>query len=1515
MKSNNIEDIYELSPLQQSMLFYTLYDPAWGVHVEQVSFNVGGEFNDAAFERAWQEIVKQYPILRTSFHWQGLSKPLQVVHPQAALTIHRQDWRNFSEPEQEERLGNYLAQDRELGFDLAKAPLMHLAAIRTAEDEHLVVWSFHHILLDGWSAQLVLRDFNNIYDVACSGRTFGLESSRPYRDYIVWLQAQDLSKAELFWRRRLEGFVAPTPLHVDRPRCELPNVEPDHDEFALRLPKALTDSLLAFARQHRVTLNSVLQGAWAILLSRYSLETDVMFGAVVSGRPPDLEQVESMVGLFINTLPVRVTIQQDAYLVPWLKELQASQLEARQYEYTPMAEIQRWSAIPSGVPLFESLLVFENIPDFSEEDDVNDEGIPLLERTNYPLCIVVLPGRRLAISISYDCRRFNQASIARMAGHLQALLEGIADGSHLRLRDLTVTTRQERQQFLLEWNNTNEAYPRDSICELFEAQVTRSPEAKAFIFNNAELTYSELNTESNRLAHYLQSLGVGPEVIVGICLKRSIDFVVALLAVIKAGGAFLSLDPSYPQCRLTFMAEDAGVSVLLTQTRFREIFSLDDARVVCLDADVQNIAAESSSNPRNPINPAHLAYVIYTSGSTGQPKGVCVEHNQILNRFAWMWRAYPFEVGDVSCQKTSSNFVDSIWELLGPLLCGIPSVIVSDQVIKDPFALVKVLADNRVTRLWVVPSFLRLLLDTFPNLQHLVPRLKFWVSSGEPLPVELWQLFSKIMPESTIYNLYGTSEVWDVTWYDTRSAGQALPRVPIGRPISNMEAYVLDERLQLCPIGVPGELYVGGVGLARGYINQSDLTADNFIPHPFSAKTGARLYRTGDLARYNDDGNLEHLGRVDHQLKIRGLRVELQEVESTLRQHCGVREAAVVAHDDTRGEPALVAYVTRNADYWGSNVEQSQAVAEHLSEWKEVWDTTYNRNQSSDDPTFNTAGLSSSYTGSPFPAEEVSQWIEGTVERLVALEPTEVLEIGCGAGLLLFRLAALCRRYCGADISSVALTRARVGIDKLGWSHVTLFERPAHDFSGFEPGSFEAIVLNSVVQYFPTVEYLIEVLEQSVRVVRKGGFVFLGDIRSLPLLSSFHSSVEFQRADGSTTLRELHHLIQDRVLGEEELVIDPSFFLALRDHLSNVEVEVQPKLRRRPREFSNYRYDVTLHVGVPKVAPLETQWLNWQRDQLNLTILRRILQETRPEMIGVTDVPNSSLSTDRYVTRILVSPNHLKTVKDLRNTLSSQQPESTELEEILAVACESGYSARSYWEAELASGYRILLRRQDLASNRWPFFRVNAVTKSSWSDYANQPLQGTFGRSFASELRSFLHERLPEAMIPSSFVFLDALPQTPNGKVDRKALVASSHGGHEPRRLRTVPLTTVEKDLVSIYGEILANGEVGTHDNFFTELGGHSLLATRLVSRIRDSFKIELPLRVVFENPTVASLAQVIESTQKRIDTTGLAIVPLSRDAQSVAMSGEDELDSSHFFKDDRVKGEAPNQSSPKNVA
>ena len=913
MSQRAIEDIYELSPLQRGMLFHTIYAPASRVFVEQESFPLYGAINIPAFVRAWQKLVERHPVLRSSFHWEGIEKPVQVVHRQVQLPVDVEDWRRLAAREQDEHLLTYLSSVREQGFDLSKAPLMRLAMFQRAEDTVQFVLSFHHILLDGWSSLVLTEEVWALYGAHCDGKDLRLPPVRPYGDFIAWLQRQDPARAETFWRRVLKGFNGPTRLGIDRTARERPEADLDHGEQNIRLSKQTSAELQSLARKNRLTLNTVIQGAWACVLSRYSRETDVVFGTVVSGRPAALAGVESMVGLFINTLPLRTQVLPDALPIPWMKELQAQQLEARDYEYSELVFIQRWSELPPGIPLFESIVIFENYPvsnSFLEQNDQSENDFRCFEKSNYPLNLMVMPSERLALKILYSQQRFEDAAIARMLAHVQMFLEGLAAHPDRRLADLPILTLSERRRLLIEWNATDAQYPGQvSIHELFEAQAARAPAATTFVCEDAQITYEELNSRSNRLARHLQVLGVGPEVLVGIYIDRSFDFVVALLATFKAGGAYLPLDPSYPKERLAFMLKDAGVSVLLTLTRFVPEIPGEERKFFCLDGDSELLGQYPDTNLATRCSPQQLAYVIYTSGTTGQPKGVAVEHRQLLNRFYWMWEEYPFAPDEVGCQKTAANFVDSIWELFGPLLKGIPTVIIRDEVFRDANRLVKELARHRVTRLWVVPSLLRALLDLCPDLQERLPHLRFWVSSGEILTPELFQHFRARMPSAVLYNLYGTSEVWDVTWFDPTRETVADGQTPIGRPIFNVQVYVLDEQMQPVPIGVPGELCVGGHGLARGYHNLPQLTAEKFIPNPFGNQATARLYKTGDLVRYRPDGNIEFLGRLDRQVKIRGFRIEPREVESVLLRHPSVRQAFVVAREDNPGGPFLVAYV------------------------------------------------------------------------------------------------------------------------------------------------------------------------------------------------------------------------------------------------------------------------------------------------------------------------------------------------------------------------------------------------------------------------------------------------------------------------------------------------------------------------------------------------------------------------------------------------------------------------------
>ncbi|MBE9162165.1 non-ribosomal peptide synthetase [Tychonema sp. LEGE 06208] len=928
MINGNIEDFYPLSPAQQGILFHSLYQPESGVYFGQLLCVLRGDLNVSAFRNSWQKVVERHPILRTCFVWENLKEPVQAVRKQAALSWQQMDWRSLSVSEQQEQLETFLKADRAQGFDLTSAPLIRIALAQLETDTFQFILSHHHLVLDGWSLAIVLEEVFAFYQAFCQGEELHLKRPRPYRDYIAWLHQQDLSAAKSFWRQTLKGFAAPTAIArgniVARNRLE------SSGEQQVIFSATATAALQSAARQHQLTLNTLVQAAWALLLSRYSGEEDVVFGTVVSGRPPDLMGAESVVGLFVNPLPVRVKIDPQDVILSCLKQLQSQQVEARQYEYSPLIEVQGWSEVPRSLPLFESFVVFENYPsDASLQEKIENlkvENIRSLETTNYPLTVMAMPGAALTLKIIFDRSCFEDSAIARMLGHLQTLLEGMAANPHQKLSNLSLLSATEQQQLLVKWNDTQADYPKNaSIHELFAAQTERTPDAVAAICENEQLTYRELNAKANQIAHYLQSLGVKPEVLVGICLERSLSMLVAILGILKVGAAYVPLDPAYPQERRSFMLADAKVPVLLTQKNLLETLPEHSAKVVCIDAEWQEISRESDRNPAVKVPAENLAYVLYTSGSTGTPKGVLGTHRGTVNRC--FWNPYPFIEADICCQKTSLNFVDSVWEIFAPLLHGLPTVIIRDRAVKDINQFLQTLSKQNVTRLVLVPSLLRAILDSFPDLDRRLPQLKYWICSGETLPLELGQQFREQMPQRVLINLYGSSEVAaDVTWYD---ATHCVEKVPIGRPIANTQIYLLDRNLQPVPIGIPGEIYVGGDGLAQGYLNRPELTSEKFISNPFGQEKlnflgnshQKVLFKTGDIGCYLPNGNIEFLGRGDSQVKIRGFRIELGEIEAALSQHSSVSTAAVLLQENTPGSQRLVAYLVPNSEFRNQHPE------------------------------------------------------------------------------------------------------------------------------------------------------------------------------------------------------------------------------------------------------------------------------------------------------------------------------------------------------------------------------------------------------------------------------------------------------------------------------------------------------------------------------------------------------------------------------------------------------------------
>jgi amino acid adenylation domain-containing protein/thioester reductase-like protein len=955
--NKNIEHVSKLSPAQQGMLFHTLYAPGSGVYVIQLCTTLEGQLDRAVFRRAWERIVERHPALRTAFYWEENEKPLQVVYRQVGLDWREQDWSGQTPEQQRRGLAELREADRAEGFDLARPPLMRWTLVRLAPEHLVFLWSFHHLVMDGWCQPLVFQELFALYDALGQGREPVLPRRRPYRDYLAWLQQQSLEQAETYWRRALQGFSAPTPLGL--PQSARGEAAGPSGRALASLSAEASAALQALARQHQLTLSTVVNGAWAVLLSRYSREQDVVFGVTVSGRPASLAGSETMIGMFINTLPLRIQADPQAPLLPWLKALQQQALELRQHEHSPLVQIQGWSEVPRGLPLFESIVVFENYPVGAAlegrraDQPLRVAEVQAVEQTNYPLSLFVLPGQQLALQLLYDAGRFEPWAAEGLVGHLRSILEGIAARPEARLWQLPLLAPAERATLLSGWNATARPYPADQpVHALIAEQARRTPDATALVFQDSAggppqtLSYAELERRAERLARRLRALGVAPGVLAAIALDRSPEMVVGLLAILKAGGAYVPLDPSYPRERLTMMLEDAGAAVLLTQRRYADLPAYG-AHVLCLDEPWEH--TDDPALPGAPGAPDSLAYVIFTSGSSGRPKGVQIPHRALTN-FLWSMRqTFPLDGRDTLLAVTTLSFDIAGLELFVPLISGARLALTDQESGSDGARLAERIEQLGVTIMQATPATWQLLLDAGwagrPGLTALC--------GGEALPREL---ANRLLEHgAALWNMYGPTETTIWSTCDRVTAGP----VRVGRPIANTQIYILDPQLQPAPVGIPGELYIGGDSLARGYLHRPDLTAEKFIPNPFAADQGrttkdqigadaslpspykpegtrgqdehgagtgsassfvlrpssARLYRTGDLARWREDGTIEHLGRIDFQIKLRGFRIELGEIEARLLEHPAVQDCVAVVREHPSGDRRLVAYVIPAPDH------------------------------------------------------------------------------------------------------------------------------------------------------------------------------------------------------------------------------------------------------------------------------------------------------------------------------------------------------------------------------------------------------------------------------------------------------------------------------------------------------------------------------------------------------------------------------------------------------------------------
>jgi amino acid adenylation domain-containing protein/non-ribosomal peptide synthase protein (TIGR01720 family) len=897
----SMEDVYPLTPMQSGMLFHSLDGVGGDVYLTHFAAVVDGVDDPRRLAAAFQRVVDRTPILRTAVVGSDVDVPLQVVRRDVRLPVTHLDWSGLSEEDRQERSRSLWEGLRGLELDLAEAPLMRLTIARLTAESVRVHWSSHHLLLDGWSFADVLAQVFEEHAALGGAPAAPPKPRRPYRDYVRWLAEQDDAAAEAHWRRALAGFTAATPLPFDGPPPAAHASRSSRD-VSLRLPAERSRRLYEFARNARLTVNTVVQGAWALLLARHSGERDVCFGATVSGRPAELAGADEIVGLFINTLPVRTTVDGGTDLVSWLRRMQDEQVEARQFEYVSLAQVRGWSEVPRDAGLFDSLVVFESFP--HDQDAASRHGLVVrestgAEETNYALTLTAFTTEELHLRLGHDPRLFEAGTAERLVARLATVLDSFADSAGVPIDRLPVLPAAELD-LLREWNATGEETGRATTDELFQRQAAATPDGVALVCGDEVLSYAELDARANRLAHHLVTLGIGPEQVVALALPRTAELPVAMLAVLKSGAAYLPLDLDHPRDRLAFTVRDAAPVLALTDGAVAfdvPCLSLTDPAVVAALAD------HPATEPDPPVRPGpdNAAYVLYTSGSTGRPKGVVVTRSNLRNFVLDMRDRIAMTPADRLLAVTTIGFDIAHLELFVPLISGAAVVLADKELVRDPHELRRVVHDAGVTVVQATPSLWRGVVEGVPDV---LAGIRVLVG-GEALPAELAEALTSAARSVT--NVYGPTEttIWSTAAELTPGATGAPP---IGRPIANTRLHVLDAALQPVPPGVPGELYIAGDGVARGYANQPALTAGRFVADPFGPPS-QRMYRTGDVVRWRADGVLEFVGRVDDQVKIRGFRIELGEVEAVLAGHPAVASAVVVAREDRPGDRHLVAHV------------------------------------------------------------------------------------------------------------------------------------------------------------------------------------------------------------------------------------------------------------------------------------------------------------------------------------------------------------------------------------------------------------------------------------------------------------------------------------------------------------------------------------------------------------------------------------------------------------------------------
>ena len=1458
-----------LSSAQERLWFLSTLAPESPFYNIPLSWTLRGPLDEAALTAALGEIVRRHATLRTRFPVQGASARA-VVEPFEPLTLPRFDLRHLPRSTAQEAAKGLAERFGLRPFDLAQGPLLRVALVLVAAEdgapeERMLLFNVHHIVFDGWSIGVLLEELQTLYEGFLQGRPATLPALPvQYTDFARWqrrwLTGETLEHQVDWWRQQLANAEI-LRLPTDHARPPVPQFHGGH--MAYRFPRGQEETLSTLAQTRGATLSIVLTAATAFLLGRWAGQDDVVIGTPIAGRTQP--ELEPLIGFFVNSLALRFPLGGDPNFATVVDRGRETALGAYSHQDLPFEQLVE-ELHPerdlSRNPIFQVMCNLQNLPGTTAQDPALrlEAQSAEMHSTHFDLELHFWLGPEgLTCKFSWDRDLFDDTTLNRFARRLETLFERATQSPEIPLSRLDLFAQGERHQVLHELSDAATPWPQEAgLFDLFEHHALANPDAPAVLdgrVDEAEVrtTYGTLYRQANALAHRLHGLGVGDEALVAVLLDRGLDLAWIFPGILAADGAYLPLDTAHPTGRLRAMLQDAGAQVLLTTPDADPTLLETVSHVLYLD-ELQGQSTEAPP-PRTPEAGEHLAYVMYTSGSTGRPKGVAVVQRAI-SRLVQGANYVHIQPEDRIAQVSNASFDAATFEFWGALTTGAALVHVPTDVLLTPQLLGRTLEERGVTVLSLTMGPFHKAAEEAPEIFAQLKALLFGAEAADAARVDAVRRAMAAGRGGRLVHLYGPTESTSfATWQQVAEAPDPGRSLPIGRPLTNTTVRLLDPHLEPVPLGSLGSLYLGGPGLARAYWQRPALTATAFVPDPHGGP-GERLYTTGDLARRMADGTLQFLGRADQQVKVRGFRLEPGEVEAVLEEHDAVARAVVLTYpfQAPKEDRQLAAWLVRDESYEDHGGDEG---AEQIQQWQLLFDDAYEGDPGGAEPTFNIVGWNSMVDGEPIPADTMRAWLEDTARGILRLEPKRLLEIGCGTGLVLFRVAPHVEHYAATDISRRGLDfihTVRQGLDD-PLAHAELHLAGAHELHKLPPGTFDTVVLNSVVQYFPSAEYLAEVLQGLMPRISTGGQIFLGDVRSLPLSELLHTQIVLAQAADADPASTLRRRVAGALLEEDELLLHPHFFHALARRLPRTtRVEIVPKDEPRGGELGSYRYQVVLHLDSESWPA--AQAISWRREGLTWTDLRQRLRTTEGSL-ALEGVPNSRLHHALRLHDALRDPDGPATAAALRAHLEAIPLEGIEPADLMEVAAELGFRCAITWERPGKDGaFDALL---------WPAGqeRPEVVPTPAPQDldgplhrWANRPTRGRFARRVLPQVRTYLEERLPDYMVPRSFSLLEELPLTPNGKLDRGALPEPELGRGETRDPSDLlaPRNATEERLAQIWERVLDRDRVGVDEDFF-DLGGHSLLATQVVSQVAEAFNVEMPLRVLFENTTIAELA------------------------------------------------------------